>query len=102
MGTGDWNDGMNRVGADGKGESVWLGWFLMSVLRDWSAIAEARGDANRVEAWRRHAGELRRSDRARSVGMESGIVAHGSTTARPLVRRPMTSVASMPSRNRGA
>ena len=31
MGTGDWNDGMNRVGAGGKGESVWLAWFLIAV-----------------------------------------------------------------------
>ena len=30
IGTGDWNDGMNRVGVEGKGESVWLGWFLCS------------------------------------------------------------------------
>ena len=29
MGTGDWNDGMNRVGAEGKGESVWIGWFFV-------------------------------------------------------------------------
>ena len=33
MGTGDWNDGMNLVGAEGRGESVWLGWFLVSLLR---------------------------------------------------------------------
>ena len=32
MGTGDWNDGMNRVGAGGKGESVWVGWFLLTIL----------------------------------------------------------------------
>ena len=34
MGSGDWNDGMNRVGAEGRGESVWLGWFLVAVLND--------------------------------------------------------------------
>jgi cellobiose phosphorylase len=34
MGSGDWNDGMNRVGHGGKGESVWLGWFLCAVLED--------------------------------------------------------------------
>ena len=33
MGTGDWNDGMNRVGIEGKGESVWLAWFLTATLR---------------------------------------------------------------------
>lgn len=34
MGTGDWNDGMNQVGAGGKGESIWLGWFLSKILAD--------------------------------------------------------------------
>ena len=36
MGTGDWNDGMNLVGAGGKGESVWLAWFMVDVLKGWS------------------------------------------------------------------
>ena len=45
MGSGDWNDGMNRVGIDGKGESVWLAWFLMTTLRDFAAVADGRGDA---------------------------------------------------------
>ena len=49
MGTGDWNDGMNRVGAKGKGESVWLGWFLHAVLAAFAPIAEARGDAARAD-----------------------------------------------------
>lgn len=44
MGTGDWNDGMNRVGAMGAGESVWLGFFLYSVLLQFSGIARLRGD----------------------------------------------------------
>jgi len=43
IGTGDWNDGMNRVGKDGHGESVWLGWFLVRVLRSFAPIAERRG-----------------------------------------------------------
>lgn len=34
MGSGDWNDGMNRVGHEGKGESVWMAWFLMNTIRD--------------------------------------------------------------------
>lgn len=51
MGTGDWNDGMNRVGAGGKGESVWLAWFLSSVLNTWIPIARARGETARAEAW---------------------------------------------------
>ncbi len=52
MGTGDWNDGMNRVGEAGQGESVWLGWFLFSTLQSFIPIAEARGDLSRVSAWR--------------------------------------------------
>jgi cyclic beta-1,2-glucan synthetase len=44
MGIGDWNDGMNRVGVDGRGESVWLAWFLAATLRGFASHAEARGD----------------------------------------------------------
>ena len=44
MGGGDWNDGMNRVGIEGKGESVWLAWFLLSILR---AVRRARGARGR-------------------------------------------------------
>ncbi len=43
MGTGDWNDGMNLVGAGGTGESVWLGWFLVGVLRGMEELAEVYG-----------------------------------------------------------
>lgn len=42
---GDWNDGMNRVGAAGRGESVWLGFFLHDVLRRFAGVARLRGDA---------------------------------------------------------
>ena len=45
IGTGDWNDGMNRVGEAGKGESVWLGFFLHDVLQGFGKVAQARGDA---------------------------------------------------------
>ena len=44
IGSGDWNDGMNRVGIEGKGESVWLAWFLIATLRKFSTHAERRGD----------------------------------------------------------
>ncbi|MEZ0336173.1 MAG: glucoamylase family protein, partial [Gemmatimonadales bacterium] len=44
IGTGDWNDGMNRVGVEGRGESVWLGWFLIATLRAFARHAESRGD----------------------------------------------------------
>src|SRR3990170_2203004 len=52
MGTGDWNDGMNRVGEGGKGESVWLGWFLFATLKIFAPVAVARGDTERAAAWR--------------------------------------------------
>ena len=45
MGGGDWNDGMNLVGAGGQGESVWLGFFLCAVLTQFSGLAKRRGDA---------------------------------------------------------
>jgi N,N'-diacetylchitobiose phosphorylase len=48
MGTGDWNDGMNRVGRKGRGESVWLGFFLVTILDRWTPLARARGDADRA------------------------------------------------------
>lgn len=44
IGIGDWNDGMSRVGIEGKGESVWLAWFLISTLRSFARIADARDD----------------------------------------------------------
>jgi cellobiose phosphorylase len=46
MGSGDWNDGMNLVGAGGKGESVWLGFFLYAVLIQFGELARRRGDAS--------------------------------------------------------
>jgi cyclic beta-1,2-glucan synthetase len=45
---GDWNDGMNRIGVQMKGESVWLGWFLVKTLRDFGKVAAGRGDAPRA------------------------------------------------------
>jgi len=42
MGSGDWNDGMNLVGAEGRGESVWLAWFLIKTLRDYEPYTRAR------------------------------------------------------------
>jgi cyclic beta-1,2-glucan synthetase len=58
FGTGDWNDGMNRVGEEGKGESVWLGWFLRAALEEFGPLAEARGETERAAAWRAHAEKL--------------------------------------------
>jgi cyclic beta-1,2-glucan synthetase len=51
MGSGDWNDGMNRVGHEGRGESVWLAWFLCQLVADFAPQAHARGDAARALRW---------------------------------------------------
>jgi cyclic beta-1,2-glucan glucanotransferase len=58
IGAGDWNDGMNRVGHEGRGESVWLGWFLLVNLRDFACIADRRGEAERAATWRSTAASL--------------------------------------------
>ncbi|AMY12396.1 Cellobiose phosphorylase [Luteitalea pratensis] len=57
MGIGDWNDGMNRVGHEGRGESVWLGWFLYGVLTEFGPLASARGHGDLAT---RYAAEARR------------------------------------------
>ncbi|HKP65544.1 MAG TPA: glycosyl transferase family 36, partial [Casimicrobiaceae bacterium] len=59
IGTGDWNDGMNRVGIDGRGESVWLAWFLVATIDAIAPIAQARGDSERAARWHAHAASLR-------------------------------------------
>ncbi len=59
MGTGDWNDGMNRVGAGGQGESVWLGWFLHANLWEFARLAEDRGETARAHRWRAHVDSLK-------------------------------------------
>ena len=46
MGTGDWNDGMNKVGSHGKGESVWNAWFFVTVLNAFAELAEQRCQAD--------------------------------------------------------
>lgn len=59
IGSGDWNDGMNRVGKDGKGESVWLGFFLYDALLRFSAVATQRDDAAFAATCRTQAQALR-------------------------------------------
>jgi cellobiose phosphorylase len=59
MGSGDWNDGMNLVGIHGKGESVWLGFFLYRVLKDFAAIARMREDVEFAERCQTEAETLR-------------------------------------------
>ncbi len=61
IGSGDWNDGMNIVGEHGKGESVWLGFFLYHVLMQFTEVARTRGDLSFVEHCQREAAQLRQN-----------------------------------------
>ena len=59
MGAGDWNDGMNRVGVEGKGESIWLAWFFHTTMWEFAKVAEKRGETARAEKWRAHVERLK-------------------------------------------
>jgi len=61
IGCGDWNDGMNLVGKDGRGESVWLAFFLYDVLTRFAPLARARGDHDFAERCLAHARDLQRN-----------------------------------------
>jgi cyclic beta-1,2-glucan synthetase len=61
IGTGDWNDGFNRIGPDGKGESIWLGWFLHTTLSAFAPLADGRGEQARGASWRQCAASLEHS-----------------------------------------
>ncbi|MGH7505974.1 MAG: GH36-type glycosyl hydrolase domain-containing protein, partial [Longimicrobiales bacterium] len=58
MGVGDWNDGMNRVGREGRGESVWLGFFLYDILGDFIPLCATRGESDRADRYARYREEL--------------------------------------------
>jgi cyclic beta-1,2-glucan synthetase len=61
MGTGDWNDGLDGVGGDGRGESVWLGWLLYSALKAFADLAERHDHPRRAITWRGQAATLKES-----------------------------------------
>ena len=58
IGAGDWNDGMNWVGCEGRGESVWLGWFLIHVLNHFAPLLSERGDNETAQKYRQHSEAL--------------------------------------------
>jgi cyclic beta-1,2-glucan synthetase len=72
---GDWNDGMNRVGIQGRGESTWLGWFLVSTLTAFIPYAQARGDHDRVENWKKHIPKLKEA--LETAGWDGGYYRRG-------------------------
>jgi cyclic beta-1,2-glucan synthetase len=61
IGSGDWNDGMNLVGMHGKGESIWLGFFVCEVLRQFTELAQLRGDTPLVDFCRAERLRLRQN-----------------------------------------
>lgn len=61
MGCGDWNDGMSKVGDEGRGESVWVGWFLLVILREFLPVMRERGDHTEADRLTKFADQLRRS-----------------------------------------
>jgi cyclic beta-1,2-glucan synthetase len=58
MGSGDWNDGMNAVGREGRGESVFVGWFLLGLLREFAPLSDDHGDHARAMRYRAEADRL--------------------------------------------
>ena len=100
MGTGDWNDGMNKVGAKGQGESVWNGWFMLATLREFAGLAERRGDSGRADWCRNRADALCVALRnTPGTGIGTGVLT--STMEVRSAQRPMTSAKSTRSLSRG-
>ncbi len=58
MGSGDWNDGMSNVGRKGRGESIWLGWFLYDILQRFAPLCRAQGDGAAAEEYLEQAGKI--------------------------------------------
>ena len=61
IGTGDWNDGLNKVGNKGEGESIWLGFFIYDILEKFIPICEQKGDIKLVEKYRQVQQELKKA-----------------------------------------
>jgi cyclic beta-1,2-glucan synthetase len=59
IGSGDWNDGMNRVGHEGRGESIWVAWFLHMTLGNFVRFSQRRGEDARAESYREHMKRLK-------------------------------------------
>src|SRR6185312_8010402 len=76
MGTGDWNDGMNAVGAGGRGESSWMGWFLIRTIEAYAPLAESRVDTI-AQSWSVLAGAADAAHAARAMASnERELVDH--------------------------
>ena len=101
FGTGDWNDGMNAVGREGRGESVWMGFFLYSVLGEFLPICRSRGELRAGTALRGAARSCSAPRSSARPGTASGTGAVGTTTAPRWARAPATNARSTCSCRRG-
>ena len=86
FGCGDWNDGMNRVGCQGRGESVWLGFFIASVLELMIPICSRRGDRERADRYQAYRERSARGPRIGRLGRLLVSAAPTTTTASRSVR----------------
>ena len=68
IGTGDWNDGMNSVGDEGKGESVWLAWFLVDVWQKFAGLCDRRGEHQLANEYRDRARSMSAHNRTNKLG----------------------------------
>jgi cellobiose phosphorylase len=98
MGAGDWNDGMNRVGMDGRGESIWLGWFLHATLKRFAPLVESMGDD--PMPYLQQAEKFPRRSKP-THGMVTGTCAPFMMMARGWVRMKIKSVRLIQLPNRG-
>ena len=101
MGCGDWNDGMNLVGKDGRGESVWLAFFLYDVLTQFAELARSRNDPAFADRCVAQAQQLQTEHRTARAGTANGIAAPISTTANRSAPPPIPNVRSIPCRKAG-
>ena len=102
MGTGDWNDGMNRVGEKGRGESVWMGWFLLATIAAFAPYAQARNESGRVSRWMQFAAALRVALESAGLGRRVVSARLITMTAHRWVRAKTANAGSTRSHSRGA
>ena len=100
MGSGDWNDGMNRVGHLGQGESVWVGWFLYTTLAAFAPYCDARRETH-AAVNTASISRVSKSHWLRAAGTATGIAARTLTMAPRSARRRTMNVASTRSCSRG-
>jgi cellobiose phosphorylase len=100
MGCGDWNDGMNLVGQNGQGESVWLAFFQFDVLTQFAKLAHQQNDTVTGDRLVVEAGRLR-GHIEHNAGTVNGIVEHTLTMELRWVRRRTTNARSIRSPKAG-